>query len=189
MDPTDLEHNRRGLLGPGQRARLEALSASHRSIGTFGREVDAYHAYHARLRTALQDGRVMASAGRVGVDLRELHSGTAAGIKSGLAGNDLSAYCAALDGGGNVKLAEWLVILPGRYELYTVAWVGLVAGAPPCPALATLAPAGISLCLGGIRSAQGMVQSGCISFQPVAVSLVSMAGWPLQIQSPPPGVP
>ncbi len=134
MDPGDLEYNRRGVLGPGQRARLEALIASYGVVRfALGSAADTGRAFAAQLRRALQDGRVLAATGKVGIELRAFHAGMAAGQKYDLPGNHESLYCAALDGGGNVKLAHWLDLLPGRYELYVVAAVGLVVGASPLP--------------------------------------------------------
>lgn len=134
MDPGDLEYNRRGLLGPGQRARLEALCASYGSVSisfALGPAADTARAFHAQLCRELQDGRVMASTGKVESDFRAFHSGMAEGRKYDLPGNHESIYCAALDEGGNVKVAHWLDLLPGRYELYVATWAGLVVGASP----------------------------------------------------------
>jgi len=132
--PADLEYNRRGVLGPGQRARLKALIASYGSF-TFGFSPaeDMMRALTAQLNQSLKDGRVMAATGEVGIDLRAFHAGMVEGEKYDLPGNHESLYCAALDGGGKVKLAQWLDLLPGRYELYVAAQVGFVVGASPLP--------------------------------------------------------
>lgn len=122
------------MLGPGQRARLEALIASYGTVRfALGSAADTARAFVAQMRRSLEDGRVMASTGEVGIDLRTFHAGMVEGLKHDLPGNHESLYGAALDGGGNVKLAHWLDLLPGRYELYVAAAVGLVVGASPLP--------------------------------------------------------
>ena len=58
MYPGDLEYNRRGVLGPGQRARLQALNASYGSLGSALAAVE-------QVRQDLEEGRVIATTGEV----------------------------------------------------------------------------------------------------------------------------
>ena len=134
MDPGDLEHNRRGTLGPGQRARIEALMASYGPVRfAFGAAADAGRALVKQLRQSLDDGRVVAATGEVGMDLAAFRAGVAERRVFDLPGNFASAYVAALDGGGRAVLASWLNLLPGRYAIYRATPVGLVVGVEPLP--------------------------------------------------------
>jgi hypothetical protein len=136
VDPTDLANNRRGVLGPGQREQLQALSDSYGAVGhALGSAADTDRAFLAQLRRSLDDGRVLAATGEVGIDLPAFRAGTADRRIFDLPGNFESAYSALLDGKGIVKLAPWVHVLPGRYELYTIAPAGLVVGASPLPPL------------------------------------------------------
>ncbi len=134
MDPGDLEHNRRGLLGPGQRAGLEALIASYgRARFALGPGADMARGLIAQMRQALEDGRVMASTGAVNMD----HPAFRVGLGAKRHDEDPTkygpAYFATIDGGGTFQLAHWLNLLPGRYEFYVAAWAGFVVGASPLP--------------------------------------------------------
>jgi hypothetical protein len=137
VDAGDLEHNRRGLLGPGQRARLEALIASYGLQLRVAMSLvnDPSQEFLRQLHQSLKDGRVVAATGEVGMDLPAFRAGTAERRVYDLPGNFESAYLAALDGGGNAKLASWINVLPGRYAVYRAVPVGFVVGvehlAPP----------------------------------------------------------
>jgi hypothetical protein len=137
VDPGDLEHNRRGLLGPGQRAQIEA----HLALYDFRLRLairlsnDSSHVFLTQLRQSLADGRVVAATGEVGMDLPAFRAGIAEQRLYDLPGNFEPAYFAALDEGGHAKLASWLDVLPGRYAIYRAMPVGVVVGverlAPP----------------------------------------------------------
>jgi hypothetical protein len=134
VDPGDLEYNRRGVLGPGQRARLEALIASYGVVRfALGPAADMARAFVAQVRQSLEDGRVMASTGEVGIDHPAFSAGLGTRRIYADPSNYGSAYVAVTDDGGSFKLAHWLNLLPGRYQLYVAAWAGFVVGASPLP--------------------------------------------------------
>ncbi|MFS8065002.1 MAG: hypothetical protein ACMG6S_01395 [Byssovorax sp.] len=134
MAPGDLEYNRRGLLGPGQRAQLEALIASYGKLRFgLGPAADTGREFVAQMRQALQDGRVMASTGAVKMDHPAFRVGLGAQRHDNDPGKYGPAYVATIDGGGTFQLAHWVNLLPGRYEFYVAAWAGFVVGASPLP--------------------------------------------------------
>lgn len=134
MDPGDLEYNRRGLLGPGQRARLEALIDSYGMVRFgLGPAANMGRGFIAQMRQALEDGRVMASIGEVRMDHPAFRVGMGAQRHDDDPTRYGPAYFATIDGGGTFQLAHWLNLLPGRYQFYVAAWAGFVVGAWPLP--------------------------------------------------------
>lgn len=124
MDRTDLESNRRGLLGPGQRRRLEETLHSMEKLGK--------HSFLGTYKQDLADGQVIAVDGEVGFDASEIANATAdtyyAGRPHRIVTACLSAYTGRTNGQPPLNLSLDALVLPGPYRLYIAPATKLVVG-------------------------------------------------------------
>jgi len=125
MDGADLQSNRRGLLGPGQRRRLEETLHSLEKLGDYS--------FLGKYKQDLADGHVLAVDGEVEFDAREI---TAAATDTYAAGRPFrivtacqAAYSARTNGQPPLNLALDAMVLPGPYRLYVAPTTNLVVGA------------------------------------------------------------
>jgi hypothetical protein len=114
MDGADLQSNRRGILGPGQRRRLEETLHSLEKLGDYS--------FLGKYKQDLADGHVLAVDGEVEFDAREI---TAAATDTYAAGRPFrivtacqAAYSARTNGQPPLNLALDAMVLPGPYRLY-----------------------------------------------------------------------
>lgn len=164
MDAGDLEYNRRGLLGPGQRARLQAGSDQFNKWSPFGPGVgpgaDMVREFQEQVRQAIEDGRVTSFMAEVRIN-RPAFSGGGSSAPRTYADprNYESAYSTMIDGGGSCRLAPWLNLLPGRYQIFVAPRAGFVVGASPLPPLQHALTFFVALCAAQNISAETLAEN------------------------------
>lgn len=134
MNLVDLDHNRRGLLGPGQRKTLEEYATlMHRASWGLGMAADEAQRLSAAAKNDLAEGRVVAFDGDVVFDPRKILEAmgperVVEGKGHALLPACLTAYVGCVPGHAPRQFMTGRGVWPGPYRLYVAPRTNFVAG-------------------------------------------------------------